>query len=447
MTIDLTQLDAEAIRSLIAQSRTTLRNRRLIADAHLRKRDIPEFTDGELAEIRRAARRFGIRPATLADEMLALRAHPQVVPLRSRDGDEVGLTPLVRIHWEKFRWSGTGTALTGTGHLRFDLQHRGYNAEERAAPGEYVTLGPDGVPTFKRLYGPGFVRAWGQLPALPTPTALRIILSTAGHHDTPQEALLTWCIGALRAAFHEIEDSGALTQALLGHPLTPRTLADLLGPLLGRVRAGQDPKEVISRERPGDPDWCQRLLRACQLFLVGTNLIVPDLETDPSLAVSLPQVWERYIEQEHVTALKAGRLRAAVVQRFGFTDIEFRGEQAWVRAAETVPRESGKLDTFLRDTPNVLVTESCKVYVQGEYRCVVEGRSADLPHADQVVRRLLAVATRHRERISTLRNDLPILESLFADVAGATVWDLATDPAFVPTPQNKQEDPHESDAA
>lgn len=179
-------------------------------------------------------------------------------------------------------------------------------------------------------------------------------------------------------------------------------------------------------------------------YLVGTNLIAPDLETDPALAVSLREVWERSLEQEQLAALKAGQLRAAVVRQFGFTEVQLNGELAWVRAAAPVPTEPWKLKAFLRETPNVLITEGCKVYVQGEYRCIVEWRSADLPHADQVVRRLLAVATRHRERISTLRDDLPLLESLFADVTGATLWELATSDSPQPV---TQEDPDVSDAA
>jgi len=73
------------------------------------------------------------------------------------------------------------------------------------------------------------------------------------------------------------------------------------------------------------------------------------------------------------------------------------------------------------------MTESCRIYINGRYRCVVEARAADLPHADQVVRRLLAVATRHRERIHTLTDDLLILEELFREYKDARIWDLVRD--------------------
>ncbi len=448
--IDLTALDREALRDLIARSRAILRDRRPIPDTSLRRQHALGLTDAELALVRRAARRFGVRPATLAEMLLALRATPQVVTLRSRDGQEARLTPLIHVHWAR-----EGTALTGTGHLTATLTpHTGHSVGQ-AAPGESVPLTEAGAPDFSRRYGPAFIRAWAELPALPTGTAFRIILAMAGHTDTPQEALLTWCVGAVRAALGELEASDGLIDAVLGRARPPGTLAALLRPALARVRAGATPREVIAVPRPATLMWADRLVRACELFLVGTNLIVPDLETDPVLDIPLAEVWQRGLEQERLATLKAGQLRRAVVRRFGFTEISSHGERAWVRATAPVPRSRWALDRFLRETPNVLVTETCRVYVSGQYRCVVEGLAADLPHADQVVRRLLAVATRHRERSSTLRQDLPLLNSLFANVADAQLWDLATEPRLTPAPEGEndeadlaeEEDAHDPDPA
>ena len=175
-------------------------------------------------------------------------------------------------------------------------------------------------------------------------------------------------------------------------------------------------------------------MRAIERFLVSTNLLAPDLETTDLLDIPLRDVWEHYREQEHRANLRAGQLRAAVVARFGFQEIEWNDEKAWVRTHPPLPHSVPLYQTraLLTQQPHVIVTDGCRIYVNGTYRCVVEGRSADLPHADHVVRRLLAVATSHRERIHTLTADLPTLTALFAPYRHARIWDLVSDSPETP---------------
>ena len=434
--IDLATLDVDAIRLLIRQGREILRNRRLIPDASLRKADTPALSDADRTAIRRAARRFGLTPVTLADEMIALRNQPRLVTLRSRTGDHVRLTPLLRVHWT----TTSGTALTGNGLLYLDLCPASRYATAQVAAGEYVVLESDGTPNvsestyyqrspyqFERVLGPGFVRAWEQLREQPTSTAFHIILAMAGHEDSPQEALLTWCVGVVAHGLVTAVKEGRLIDALLGHPLQPLTLADLLRPALAQVRAGAPPRTLVGQSY--QQEWHHQLVRAVELFLVCINLITPDLETDPVLEVPLRTVWERYKEQERLATVRAGRLRAAVVERFGFQETTFHGEKAWIRVEPRLPPGGAgyEIERHITQHPHVLMTESCRIYINGRYRCVVEARAADLPHADQVVRRLLAVATRHRERIHTLTDDLLILEEIFREYKDARIWDLVRD--------------------
>lgn len=451
--VDVAALDTETIRTLIQQGRQVLRNRGLIPDATLWKATTPALTDTERATIRRAARKLKVPAVTLAEEILALRTTPQLVTLHARDGHQVQLAPLVRVDCTGF----SGVAVTGNGQICLDLATPSRYTHTQAAVSEYVILQSDGRPrvsesgytrhgryAFDPLLGAAFVHAWTQLRCTPTHTALRIILAMAGHQDTPQEALLTWCVGVVAQRLGEMGTEGTLVSALLGCPMPPLTVADLIRPALTQVNHGASPRSLLGHRYHRDGgyqpssahDWHHKLVRAIDLFLVGTNLIAPDLANDPVLDLSLREIWERYLQQERVASVRAGRLRAAVVQRFGFQEIQWSGEKAWIRTDPPMPPDcpSYQLSEVVRKQPHVLITASCRIYVNGVYRCVVEGRSADLPQADQVVRRLLAVATTHRERIHTLATDMPVLETLFRRYRDARLWDLLSEiPEAVPT--------------
>ena len=435
--------NTDTLRRLISRSRAILRDRGCIPEASLRKADTPTLTDEDRRTISRAARRFDCSPLALAEEVLALRAQPQVVTIAPREGPAVCVTPLLRVAWNQ----RSGVVVTGTGHVVGDLLLPYRWSRPDAAVGEYVVVQPTEQSSgaepesrarqrwdFTRVYGAGFVRACQQLQDRPTAAALRIILAQAAHDDTPQEALLTWCLRAVAHRLQAMADNGALLDQLLARPLSTFTLADLLRPALRDVRLGTEPLRLVPT--PGSHDWYHRVLRAVELFLVGTNLLAPDLETDPVIEVPLVQLWQWYTTQERFASVRAHHLRAAVVQRFGFQEIQWHECRAWVK---TVPRLAPDLERYqiperLKIQPHVLVTETCRVYVNGQYRCVVEGRSADLPQADQVVRRLLAVATAHRTRIHTLTTDLAVLEQLFADVTEQRLWPLLRDvQASLPT--------------
>ena len=445
LPLDVRTLDTDSLRRLIQQSRAVLRNRQLIPDATLRKATTPAFTDDERTAIRRAASRFHLPAVRLAEEILALRAAPTVVTLPARDGTALCLTSLVRMDWQGY----VGMAVTGTGHVCVDLAHDRYSAGQ-AAVNEYVVLDAQGQPaltenssrrhgrwSFAQVVGPAFVDAWARLSCVPTRSALQIIVAMAGHDDTPQEALLTWCLGVIARRVQELADHGTVIEGLLGCPLPRLTVADLLRPALARVRMGAAPRVVLSDDASRHTgyyhapraEWSQPFLRAIEIFLVGTNVIEPDLETTAVLEISLREVWERYRVHEHRATLRAGQLRAAVVARFGFQEIMWNEEPAWVRTEPPLPTpvSAYQVPDLLKKQPHVMITAGCRIYVNGTYRCVVEGRSADLPHADQIVRRLLAVATSHRERIHTLAADVPLLTALFAPYRQARLWDLVSE--------------------
>nr|MBI3614813.1 hypothetical protein [Nitrospirota bacterium] len=176
------------------------------------------------------------------------------------------------------------------------------------------------------------------------------------------------------------------------------------------------------------------LVKACEQVLVQKNLIEPDLAVDDTLAIPIADIWTWYLHQRQLANTNANRLRGAVTTLLGFVRIWIDQERAWVKAATPIPalsqdstphwQRGHALEWLHTNPPNVAVTEDYRILINGDFRCVVEGKSAELPKADQIVRRMLTVATRHREQIATLKDDLTLLEQLFRDVPTKRLWAL-----------------------
>ncbi len=433
-TETLDTLESEHLRRLIRASRDILRARGLIPDSFIRKEYQVRLQD--LKDLRVAAFRFGVSPASIADQCLGLLASPQVVVLRSRDGETVTLTPVLNVSHKSPRgnWAET-VALLGTGRILRASSHR-YNQGENLALGEYVPVNGDGHPSENfRIYGDTFIRAWGRLAVKPNTAAFQAILHTAARNDTSQEALISWCVGRIKDWFQTHWSTGTLLTWIMCPNSFPKglSLRDILAPALGGTaevkEKGKEEDEEIAGYFSVDG-----LVKACAQVLIQTNLIEPDLAVDDTLAIPLAEIWTWYLAQRQLANTNANRLRAAVTTLLGFVPIWIDQERAWVKAATPIPpllqastphwQRGHALEWLRTHPPNVAVTEGYRILINGDFRCVVEGKSAELPKADQIVRRMLTVATRHRQQITTLNDDLPLLEQLFRDVPTKRLWAL-----------------------
>lgn len=292
------------------------------------------------------------------------------------------------------------------------------------AVGEYLSS------SGSRRYGAGFVRAWLAMPSPPRASVAPRILDAAGFDDMPAEALVTWLSRVSREGLSRISADSVVECAL-------SSAAVLGGVSLGHVlRPGI--REGSTGMTSGYALWHEPLTRAAVRWMRTQNLVEPDLLEPGLLDVPLDEVWEWDREQRRHADARAGALRAAVAERYGFKAIKYRhgylGESlgtVWIRGEvdDDLGTFHGNLhklkENLKKSGKNVAVVDDLQVFVCGEHRCVVEAKSADLPHDDQVVRRMLAVATSHREAITTLQGDLPLLEELFTPYRDARVWDLA----------------------
>jgi hypothetical protein len=135
------------------------------------------------------------------------------------------------------------------------------------------------------------------------------------------------------------------------------------------------------------PENLLRLLHAIEAWLLTQNLLTPDL-TDPTLPLlqtPLTAIWHRHRQQERLANLRAGQLRQAVANALGFRFYSGpAGSGSW-------HRRSGADD--------VAITTAGQIRTNGGFRCVVEAVSANLPIDDQIVRRMLTLATPHRRSL------------------------------------------------
>lgn len=388
----LANIEFEQLRQAVRAGRSELQRRRIASRC--------SFSPEEWQAIEQAARRLKQTAFRLAEQIARLRDAPEQVTLRDRAGNAY---PMTRIMLARFphRWRETGAAvLLGDGHLRLDQDAMLDQREARPAPGEYWHP--------SRLYGEAFIQAWAGLPTLPTPATAKLCLARAGRQDTPQEAILDWCIETVKAWFQE--RAGAPVDWILGR----RSYADV--PLARLLKA----EKKVKTNRWNDPGWTEPLVRAIELYLTQVNLIAPEsLDLAPDFEFSLGDVWAWGVKQERLAAVNARRLRDAVIQEYGFRPIKFKDDSAWIKQAATEKTDKGKTG------PSVIITATGRVYINGIYRCVVEGKAAHLPKEDQIVRRMLTVATTHRDQISTFtEEDRRALGELFADARHARVFDL-----------------------
>lgn len=350
----------------------------------------------------------------------------EVIELPVRDGDPIQLVRVVDIlkirggrNARKRFFLSDGSTVEG--NSRYELN--------QIARGELVRKTAENISAQVSLrhYGEAFVRAWLNMPNFPRANVAEKILSVAGFTDMPAEALHTWLSKAARRYFNDVSRDYVIDAVVIGGPS-----AGLLALTVGDVLRSAVRQQSEGLDRGYHVTWYEPVVAAIARWLRTQNLVEPDLSDPSAFGVSIADVWRWDCLQRDKADGRAARLRSAIAERFGFkrATLEERygaRKTVWIRADFDVPDDFTFTDvkSLKEFGKSVVVTDDLTVYVCGQHRCVVEAKSADLPHDDQVARRMLAVATTHREEISTLKGDLALLEELFTPYRGAKVWDLA----------------------
>jgi hypothetical protein len=130
--------------------------------------------------------------------------------------------------------------------------------------------------------------------------------------------------------------------------------------------------------------------------------------------VPVEDIWAGYASVQRLANTRAAALRDAVAKALGFrrNDRELGG---WVKWTQSRDGRDDRIDVY----------DTGKIEINGDFRCVIEAVSVTLPEADQVVRRMLTLATPHRKQINTLAADLPILERAWPHIP--SIWRLVED--------------------
>ena len=393
--LDLNTLDPQQIRAMMRGGRDELRLRGLLGKISLRTGD-GSLTKEEVKQIVYYASGVGEKPVDIADRIIQLRRSPEIVQLTDSKGNQATLARILGVrpcgHQKRYWGENNVLILLGTGTL-VEIKTK---ASSEVARGEFLLLPVEAGTVPERQYGELFVQAWQQLQFRPCPQAWAVVLKHAALSDTPQEAMLSWCLHRLRLALSwQVQQTDGVIPALMSpavfrHPLRSwifhRHASNLVSSL-----------------------WQTNLLASVEAYLRLQNLLRSDLRHHPAFQVPLLTIHKWGMKQLKQASVRAEHLRAAVSQSLGFVLKGSRNEQQWVRSA---------------NGESVVITHTLGIVINKQSRCVVEATQALLPPADQVVRRMLTLGTTHRNQISTLKDDLPVLERLFQDVNEAELWPL-----------------------
>ena len=198
---------------------------------------------------------------------------------------------------------------------------------------------------------------------------------STGTDDTPQELL--------------ISDYACLFSFIL-HPVFI---------LKWEHRTGNRIQEVTLRElwssKPESPsrDLSQgELALAFSRYFATINLLEEHPQRGEAFEITLGNIFRRFYI---AVGERAENLRKDVARAWGFE--EYR--EGW--------RKKNGSD-------EVVISNDLRVHINRKFVCIVSAKSSNLPHDDEVARRMLAVATAHRDKIYTIKGETKdALERLF----------------------------------
>lgn len=135
-------------------------------------------------------------------------------------------------------------------------------------------------------------------------------------------------------------------------------------------------------------------------YFATINLLQEQPQHSEAFNVTIGDLFRRF----HVeVGQRAENLRRDVAQTWGFEEY---GDNGWRK------RKGGD---------EVVISSDLRVHINRRFICIVSAKSSQLPHDDEVARRMLAVATAHRDQIYTIRGEVKeALERLFPIRNGIT---------------------------
>ncbi len=201
--------------------------------------------------------------------------------------------------------------------------------------------------------------------------------SNTGRDDTPQELLINSYARTFDCKLH--------TPAILkweyetGKSILVVSLKELWDPKF-------KPDDPVSRY---GSDFRLTLSR----YFATINLFQEHPQHGKAFDITLGELFRRF----HIeVGQRAENLRRDVAQAWGFVEC---GDNEWKKG---------------KGGDEVIISSDLRVHVNRKFICIVSAKSSQLPHDDEVARRMLAVATAHRDQIYTIKGEVKeALERLF----------------------------------
>lgn len=382
--IDFHKLSNKELRDVIQAAKAVLKIRGSIPREVIPKL-LKHMSETDLRILANRGRRFGKRPFDFLEYVSGLLENPKITVISSTDPTNV--LKLLRIEFVSKGSSKVSVVLSdGT----FRVFSKGRYSQQQVAIGEFADLSISDP--WERLYSQFFVDACLNL-GFPIHTfAFQIIKKYAAMTESPQETMLNCCIKTVKnTTCSETFGNWSSRERL--------SIGDVLLPSLSAL----DGNDHYWYDIP----LLQTIVDACDMFLSTKNLLRNDLRTEPWMATPLHEIVQWYVQQYKRAETRAQMLLTEVSKELGFQ----HKNDHWIKQ---------------KGVNYVTIGDNLRVSVNGHFRCIVDGTSVPLPPGDQLVKRMLGLATTHRNTISTLAWDQPVLDEIFDDVDKVRLWDLVT---------------------
>jgi len=151
-------------------------------------------------------------------------------------------------------------------------------------------------------------------------------------------------------------------------------------------------RELWSSSFKATPNFDPDLLLVLSRYFATINILKEHPQHGNAFNVTLGELFRRF----HIeVGQRAENLRRDVALRLGFEE----NRDGW--------RKKGGGD-------EVVISNDLRVHINRKFVCVVSAKSSQLPHDDEIARRMLTVSTAHRNQIYTIKGEVKeALERLF----------------------------------